>query len=271
MRITSIHPEPIAKIPFLNAGRRPGDFSCDNLPVHHGHVDAMPDGMSAIVVTADLQGRESVESSGGRLLRLLGEVLPSLLADDILPSLGIGGGRIGVLLAGDFYTVPALDKRGGTGDVTAVWQAFADEFDWVAGVAGNHDLFGDSATRPRFGRSTFFLDNDTVIVEGLPIAGLSGIPGKPRRPWRRTEDDYLETLRLLLSGSPSVVVLHDGPEGVHAGQRGSTEIRQVLEQCEPTLVVRGHAHWSQPFAELPNGTQVLNVDARVIILTRDAT
>ncbi len=47
---------------------------------------------------------------------------------------------VAALLAGDFYTVPALDKRGGTGDVTDVWRAFGECFAWVA---GNHDLFGD--------------------------------------------------------------------------------------------------------------------------------
>tara|TARA_R110002049_G_scaffold285698_4_gene467064 strand:- start:225708 stop:226523 length:816 start_codon:yes stop_codon:yes gene_type:complete len=269
MRITSIQPELIQEIPFLNTGRGPGGFYRDSLPVHHGFVDALPVGMSAIIVTADLQGRETFESSGGRPIRLLGEVLPAMLTQEIIPNLGVGDGRIGVFLAGDFYTVPALDKRGGSGDVTSVWQAFAGEFDWVVGVAGNHDLFGDAATRPRFSKPVHFLDNDTVVVEGLPIAGLSGIPGNPRRPWRRTEEDYVEALELLLCDSPAMVVTHDGPDAPDAGHRGSPRIRQAFEQSEPTLVIRGHAHWKEPFAELSNGTQVLNVDARVVILTKE--
>ena len=40
-----------------------------------------------------------------------------------------------------------LDKRGGSGDVTGVWLAFADIFQWVAGVAGNHDTFGPDRIR----------------------------------------------------------------------------------------------------------------------------
>jgi len=35
------------------------------------------------------------------------------------------------------------------------------------------------------------------------------------------------------------------------------------------LVIRGHAHWKQPFVEFENGLQVLNVDARIVILTSD--
>ncbi|MEO1618527.1 MAG: metallophosphoesterase [Planctomycetota bacterium] len=269
MRITSIRPELIREIPFLNAGRGPGGFYRDSLPVHHGFVDVLPEGVSAIIATADLQGRETFESSGGGPIRLLGEVLPAILAQEIIPELGVGDGRIGVLLAGDFYTVPALDKRGGSGDVTSVWHAFFNTFDWVVGVAGNHDLFGDAATRPRFPKPMYFLDNDTVIVEELSIAGLSGIPGNPRRPWRRTEDDFVEALEGLLCDSPSIVVMHDGPDVPDLGHRGSPRMRQALDGSEPTLVVRGHAHWKEPLAELANGTQVLNVDARVAILTNE--
>lgn len=269
MRITSIQPELIREIPFLNAGRGPGGFYRDTLPVHHGFVDKLPEGMSAIIATADLQGRETFESSGGKPIRLLGEVLPALLAEEIIPNLGVGEGRIGVLLAGDFYTVPALDKRGGSGDVTSVWHAFFRSSDWVVGVAGNHDLFGDAATRPRFPKPMHFLDNDTVVMEGLSIAGLSGIPGNPRRPWRRTEDDFVETLDLLLCDSPAIVIIHDGPDVPDSGHRGSPRIRQVVEQAEPALLVRGHSHWKEPLATLSNGTQVLNVDARVMILTSE--
>ncbi|MCC9600997.1 metallophosphoesterase [Stieleria sp. JC731] len=269
MRITSIQPELIREIPFLNAGRGPGGFYRDSLPVHRGFVDALPEGMSAIIATADLQGRETFESAGGKPLRLLGEVLPAILAHEIIPNLGLANGRIGLLLAGDFYTVPALDKRGRSGDVTSVWQSFADQFDWIVGVAGNHDLFGDAATRPRFTDPVHFLDNDKVTIDELPIAGLSGIPGNPRRPWRRTEDDFIEALDGLLCDPPAIVVMHDGPDVPEFGFRGSPRMREAIERSDPTLIVRGHAHWNKPLAELPNGTQVLNVDARVVILTSE--
>lgn len=191
------------------------------------------------------------------------------LAHEILPNLDLANGRIGVLLAGDFYTVPALGKRGGSGDVASVWQAFADEFDWIVGVAGNHDLFGDAAIRPRFTDPVHFLDQDTVNIDELPIAGLSGIPGNPRRPRRRTEDEFVGALDLLLCDSPAIVVMHEGPDAPNFGFRGSPRIRHALERSKSTLVVRGHAHWSKPFAELSNGTQVLNVDARVVILSKE--
>ncbi len=271
MRITSIEPKLLAEIQYLNAGRGPGDFSSDVVPVHRGYASGLPEGTSAIVVTADLQGRETFESAGGQPLRLLGEVVPAMLRADVLPHLDLPKGDIGVLLAGDFYTVPALDKRGGSGDVRPVWDAFAAEFDWVAGVAGNHDTFADGANRPRFTGTIHFLDNDHVTIGGVAIAGLSGIPGNPRRPWRRTEDDYVETLGTLLSEKPAITIMHDGPDAPVSGFRGSPRIREVFEQSANTLVVRGHSHWPAPLAELECGTQILNVDARVVILTENLT
>ncbi|MEZ6040302.1 MAG: hypothetical protein R3C20_07335 [Planctomycetaceae bacterium] len=79
---------------------------------------------------------------------------------------------MGVILAGDFYTVPNLDKRGGSGDVTSVWQAFARQFKWVVGVAGNHDIFGNSeAPAQRISANSHYLDGQRVMLSGL-VPGL---------------------------------------------------------------------------------------------------
>ncbi len=254
---------------YLNAGRGPGQFYEDRLLVHVAKVDRLPEGVFALFATADLQGRERFQDSPSGPLRLLGEVLPQRLAEEVLPALAIGKtDQVGVLLAGDFYTVPALDKRGGTGDVTSVWRAFADSFQWVAGVPGNHDTFGDPPQRrPRFPARMYYLDGDTAQIGGFRIAGIGGIIGNPSRPNRRSEEDYLTTLKGLLSPSADVLLMHEGPEGVHPGQRGFAHVREMLEASGMQLVIRGHAHWDDPFAEYPSGLQVLNVDARVVVLT----
>ena len=134
-RCVSINPEPITEIPFLNAGRGPGGFYEDRLPILDAVVHCLPDGMSGIIATADLQGRERFQDSPNGVPRLLGEALPSRLAVKTLPGVGLDVGSVGVFLAGDLYTVPALDRRGGSGDVRAVWEAFGDGFAWVIGVA----------------------------------------------------------------------------------------------------------------------------------------
>jgi Icc-related predicted phosphoesterase len=269
MKIVTFQAEPILEFRYLNAGRGPGQYYEDRLPVHIARVDRLPVGISALVATGDLQGRERFEDSAGGSIRLLGEALPERLVREVLSTLFIpDSDRVGVLLAGDFYTVPALDKRGGTGDVTNVWRAFSDCFAWVAGIPGNHDTFGEvPQRRPKFPSGMHFLDGDVTEISGLRIAGLGGIIGKATRPNRRSEDDYLATLRRLLQPRPDVLLMHEGPDGRDPAQRGLSRVREILQEAGMGLVIRGHAHWPQPFAEFDNGLQVLNVDARVVVLT----
>ncbi len=268
MRIVSVAEQPLDEVRFLNAGRGPADYYEDRLPILLGEVDALPPGIDAIVATADLQGRQCLQDARGQPLRLLGEVLPRRLSESILPMCGLTDlKRVGVLLAGDFYTLPALEARGGTGDVTAVWYEFSRHFAWVAGVAGNHDTFGSQhADRPRPLFGQHYLDGDICNVAGLRIAGIGGIIGNPRRIRRRTDDQYLDLLATVMQEHPKIVILHEGPDGPACGQRGSARIRDVLESYGPTLVVRGNTHWSDPMAQLANETQVLNVDSRVVVL-----
>jgi hypothetical protein len=274
MRILSLQPEPLLEIPFLNAGRKPMAFYEDRLPVLAGFVEGLPDGVAAIVATSDLQGRECF--AGKRPIRLLGEVLPALLDEEVLPKFGLPPcGEMGVLLAGDFYTVPALDRRGGTGDVTEVWQAFGDRFAWVAGVAGNHDTFGDQPDgRLRLSwQNVHYLDGDRVRVGGLALAGIGGIIGDPARPRRRSDEDYAALVALLLEQPTDLLMLHDGPDAPEWRCRGSPRVREAIERQRPGLVIRGHRHWDVPLVELSSGVQVLNVHERVVVLRQapDAT
>ncbi len=254
----------------MNAGRGQGSFYVDFLPIHTAVADGLPYDLDAIIATADLQGRETFQQANGQPLRLLGEVLPDVLVSEILPSIGLHDPqRIAVLLAGDFYTVPALDRRGGSGDVTSVWMAFAENFNWVAGVAGNHDSFGtDSRSRLKSNGRMRFIDQGTVKVGELKIGGLSGIIGDPSRPWRRVEADFNLEVEVLLESGLDAIVMHDGPSGALDGQRGYDSTQAICAAGRPTLIVRGHAHWDDPFSELANGTQILNVDQRVVIVRR---
>ncbi len=268
MRICSIQPEPIDEVPFLNAGRRPGQFHEDRLPILRGEVDRLPEGVDAVIATSDLQGRQFGKGFPARPLPLLGETLPALLEDEILPRHSLPPPqRVGVFLAGDFFTLPALDRRGGTGDVTEVWRAFGARFAWTAGVAGNHDTFGPKLNHsPRFSGNLHFLDGGHVCLGGLQIAGLGGIIGNPKRVWRRTHDDYVSRLGDLLQQPTDVLLTHDGPNAPEHNLRGDDIVREVVERWRPNLVIRGHDHWKTPFVELGTGVQVLNVDARVVIL-----
>jgi Icc-related predicted phosphoesterase len=78
----------------------------------------------------------------------------------------------------------------------------------------------------------------------------------------------LLALNQILRKKPDVLLLHQGPEGVNSGQLGHAGIRTVLEAGESTLVFCGHVHWEQPYAELPNGTQICNADGKAFIFSR---
>ena len=270
MKIVELKDKPIGEIAFLNAGRRPNRFFRDTLSVFHGRLAQLPDALDAVVVTADLQGRElpgAPKRSPQDSLRLLGEIMPDLLIE-FLDALNVNSNaNVAAILAGDFYTYPDLRGRGGTGDVTAVWQSFADAYQWVIGVGGNHDNFGERS-EPFTSSNSFFLDGDRKEIDGWKFAGVSGVIGNPKKNFRRSHEDFLYVLDEVIAAPTDVLVMHDGPSGGQTGYRGIEEALEIVEKRRPALVVRGHRHWPTPMVEVKYGVQILNVEQTVVILTR---
>ena len=268
MRITSITSEPIEEYLYLNVTPRPESRIIQStLPVLKATVDHLPDELDAIIATSDLQGRERIRDCESLPIKLIGEVIPAKLARWLTQE-GYSCDRIGIVLAGDFYAAPDLRKRGATGDITSVWQAFEIEFRWVVGVGGNHDMFGDEQNlRPPDSPRTHFLGSERVNLDGIEIAGLSGIVGNPKKNFRIKKRDYLERLTNLLGTPADLLLTHDGPDIEHLGLRGTPVIRELLSRLRPPLVIRGHKFWEQPLAEIAGGTQILNVDSRIVLLT----
>jgi Icc-related predicted phosphoesterase len=223
------------------------------LPVLRASVARVADELDAIVCCSDLQGMVRGELLGVSVAALLEE----LAEDGVLPRCA----RTGIVLAGDLYSVPAANKRGGYGDVAPVWRAFADRFAWVVGVAGNHD---DVTEVIDLGDHVHVLDGTFVSVDGIRIGGVGGIIGNPRKQGRREEDAQLSRLAEILDHACDVVVLHEGPNGDSA-QRGHDGIRDLVEAAKVPLTVCGHVFWEQPLATHRHG-QILNVDTRVVVL-----
>ena len=268
VRIVSLDRQPLAEIIFLNAARR-GGVETQRLPIVRAEVERLPDGLSGVLVTSDLQGVAPDWAAQTGANALLGVVLASeverLAMEDSerIPPVD----EIGVVLAGDLYSVPKGNKRGASGDVREVWQTFGLAYRWVAGVAGNHDRFGSERDMARFRAEPgiAFLDGDAVELDQLTIAGVSWIIGNPAKPGRRSPDDFFDALGRAIDSEPDILVLHEPPEGGH-DQRGNREIRELIELGEVPLTVCGHSHWDEPLAELAGGCQVLNVDARAVLL-----
>lgn len=247
------------RFPRTGCGAAQKDF-----PLFRATARGMPTALAGLLVLSDLQGREPSQGDSAGPGRLLGEALADECA--LLAEVGAfpAGDRIGVVLGGDLFVAEDLGKRGGKGDVRWVWRAFREHFRWVAGVAGNHDRFGDDpksafSDDPRI----HWLDAESVMVVGLRIGGVGGIIGNPIRPFRRTEPVFLATIKRVMVEAPDVLVLHEGPSGPARGGPGNDRVRSLLERLPPTLVVCGHDHWSTHAAAiLANGTQILNAEGR---------
>jgi Icc protein len=262
MRVLKLETEPLHTLRYF-VGPGPRQASAV-LPSYRAAVDGMPDELKAIVATADLQGighaagsPQSDESLGV----MVAAELELLRAQGRLPARD----ETAAILAGDFH--PLADE----GDVCDVWFAMADVCRWVAGVAGNHDAFGNSTSpggaRRALGRpGLHFLDDSVTTVDGCVIGGLSGIVSSMPGAWRRAEDRFAAAIARLADSGLDLLVSHDGPDVAGTNLSGWPAVRRALEASPATLLIRGHDAWRTPLAELANGTQVLNVEGSVVVL-----
>ncbi|HEY6729157.1 MAG TPA: metallophosphoesterase [Polyangiaceae bacterium] len=267
MRVLELERKPLHRLSYTNAAKR-GGVETASLEILQATVDVLPQGVQGLLATGDLQGVVAPFEYGGENC-LLGEHLPEVLSELSSDGRFPNTASVGAVLAGDLYSAPAGDERGATGDVRSVWAAFASCFSWVAGVAGNHDLFGSERDRRRFTAqpNVHLLDGTAVLLGQTRVGGVGYIIGDPAKPGRRHREDYLAALELVLEHRPELLVLHSGPSGDRT-QRGAAEIRQVLVEAPPLLVICGHTAWDDPLHELANGSQILNVHARAVLLRK---
>ena len=156
----------------------------------------------------------------------------------------------------------------GLGDVKNVWRMFEEKFGTVVGVAGNHDSFGTAEEFEKFKREKGinFIEKEIRKIESIEVGGISGIIGQVDKPNRIEESVYLMMLKKLLLKQPDIVLLHQSPDFPPKSFEGEAKIREVIEKSPPNLIFCGHSHWSEALVELKNGSQVMNVDNRVVIL-----
>lgn len=267
LRVENLDLRPIVTIPYEYLESR-GKVRRADLPILSGIASGIPHQLDAIIVASDLQGMEPAGSALGAQ-KPLGAMAAAWLHDMGLSGVIPRPERTGVVLAGDLHMDTSLAKRGGTGDVSAIWELFASGMKWVAGVPGNHDSFrgGEPGIVEWAGSGTcHLLDGTAVDVDSLRIAGLGGVIARSERPYRRAEPDYVAALKRLCAAGPDLVVLHQSPDGRDENCGGSIAIRDCLESMTSRLVVSGHTLWPQPLGNLKNGTQVLNVAGRVVVL-----
>ncbi len=264
--IENIQDEPIDYFPYLNVGggrkRMSSNIVRELLPIYEGTLNGLPDSLDALIICSDLQGNVMEDDS----IYLLGEVLPEKLLEtlqnhhpEILP------GRVGVFLCGDMYA--NLQKRGGLGDVRTVWWSFREAFAWVAGVAGNHDEFGDHQDKKNFKRENgiYLLENESQEIDGMRVAGVGGIIGNPKKPNRTEKFDFLDMVEERMEENPEFLLLHEGPSVKEQNLMGNPDIREAIEAFPANFICCGHSHWKVHSATLSNNATVLNADAKAFI------
>lgn len=254
MKILSIEKDPCRYLPYYTSAPRGGKPKRGLLAFFKGKA-ILPAPLSCVVMTSDLQGRESI---GGRLL---GQAVADAIWEGAVAGTWLRPER--AFLCGDLYDVPHCDKRGASGPVDLVWDAFAQRCgaSRVVGVHGNHDWLDGEPALPG---NAIILDGTIWEYQGLRVGGVGGIIGKTSKNQRRSQDDFLAALTAVLDQSPYVVLLHQGPDA--PGQQGDPDVRALLEAGHTGLTVFGHSHWANDWLiDLGEG-QAINVDGRVVIL-----
>jgi Icc protein len=269
MKILNITQEASTFFPYYHASPRTDAWGNQgvmkhDLPVFEVKVDFLPKYLEALVLTSDLQG--VIPDDQGETL--LGMVLPEFLAAFLQTDLGLNPQKTGVILPGDFYAT--LQSRGGLDDVRPVWRAFRQHFQWVCGVGGNHDDFGqnlDALQQFRREEGIFYLENEEVELSGLSIGGISGVAGSNGKHLRVPEPDMAAMLKKRLDRRPDLMVMHQNPFHASTPHKGGQFVTDALSRAPGQLLVCGHAIWDEPLIELPNEAQVLNTGERVFVMT----
>ena len=270
MKITVDEIEPIEKYSYLEVGTGQSNngkpiIIHKQLPIYLGEFESEKTNIDFLIICSDLQG--AIEKEGE--YKLIGEELPEFLK--LLIEIEIGefeNPKIGVLLCGDLYT--SLEKRGSSGDVRIVWKEFKKQFDWVIGVAGNHDRFGNEIEKEEFKaiENIHLLHKEIKEIDNLKIGGISGIIGRGDKTNRVDEKEYLGNLKKLLNKELDFVLLHETPNYPKLEFIGNEKIREVIEKEGKSNICCGHCHWEKTLLELENKSRIMNVVSKVVILKK---
>lgn len=267
LKITYIDQNPIEFIEYYTIPHGALTAQKFQLPIYQGQVQGLPLDIDSIVVTSDLQGVDRFEKEQARLL---GEVLAEHLAliyAIYFPQ--FSSQNSWAFLCGDLYA--NLERRGGSGNPRKVWQAFAEHFKQVIGIAGNHDDFGGDLQTVKDIENVHFLENDVLEFDGLKIAGLSGIIGRVDKNFRLEENDYLNAFEKRLKQQVDVLLTHLSPHFEEYQFLGEPQLTKILEKYADHLLFCGHSHWdTSQVLTLKNNTQILNADSKVFVLTNNA-
>jgi len=152
--------------------------------------------------------------------------------------------------------VVAPNKYRKLGDFSLVVSGSVDFGAPLFFIGGNHDPYPalDANGPGQWAGDTYWLGRSGVTeISGLRVGYLSGIHspeyshlGEPSRVGMRDRTYWHESELAAIAGPLDVLVTHDWPSGIGTSRSGDpvghSAIREIIECCEPTVVVCGHHH-----------------------------
>lgn len=218
---------PFAQIRHHNALPRRQGPAVEHLSVQRAEVDALPAGLDALVATSDLQGRGITASDDDP--PLLGEVLAEWWATSAQQGLVPDPARTGMLLCGDLWAHPASINAAGRATSVPYGRPCPGPSDgsqasWATTTCSTsaRTAASDHLRRAPFSANAHVLDGTVCDVDGLRVAGVSGLIGDPRLLHRRESPAYRALLERLIDVAGPAAPPRTSPAG-----RGSTR------ECRP--------------------------------------
>ncbi|MEL6864190.1 MAG: metallophosphoesterase [Bacteroidota bacterium] len=255
--------------PYLETAR--GEFDINGkarilnkqMPIYFGQLAHLNTSLDYLLICSDLQGMNEINGEKVLMGLPLAEYL-RLYIDEL--DVTLPEPKVGVFLCGDLFTSP--EKRGTGGDVRPVWRQFNKHFEWVVGVAGNHDRFGEPDEKSTFQQEAgiHLLHQEQIEIAGFRIGGVSGIIGQEDKPQRMEEKAYLTAIQQQLKKPLDFLLIHQHPDFPEYQYPGHIGLRTYLEQGMKTKICCGHSHWERTLVALSNGSQLINADGKIIIL-----
>ena len=257
---------------------RSGKAALRPFTIYRSYITGLPEGLDGLLLFSDLQGVDPAPEKPGLIKsitdRLTGKTdrMPPSLTKLLITNLQFletiqevpPRKSTGVLNCGDLHVDKTLRKRGGIGDVTDRWLQFTDQYKWVAGVMGNHDLVDMEILSRR--DNCFFLDKEIRDFDGLTIGGISGVTGNPDKPNRRPIDKFLDAFKSMAKQAPDILVMHEGPHHPQSGGLGQPALDPLLKTTSIPLIAFGHVAWEGMGHHPYTGGHLLNVDSKAVVL-----
>lgn len=90
----------------------------------------------------------------------------------------------------------------------SVWNAFAESFNHVIGVHGNHSIVENELLNSNINT----LDEYLIDYAGIVVSGIGGIIGPADRNQRKTKEHFGKALKAVSNKKSVITLLHQGPD-----------------------------------------------------------